>query len=84
MLNPKETFNHFFYPKKQEETQLQETETDGNNPYTIESDQLAIPEVHTKDHEEKLVKREKEQNQSNKKEDVVFDTLAVPEIHIKK
>ena len=84
MLNPKETFNHIFHNKKQDNPQPKEAGTDGGNPYTVESDQLAVPEVHTKDHEEKLIKREEEQNQSNKKEDVVFDTRAVPEIHIKK
>ena len=84
-LNPKETLNNLFHNKNQEEKPLTNTaEEAADSQYTVESDNLAIPEVHTKDHEQKMKDSETEQNRSNKKEDVVFDTLAIPEIHIKK
>lgn len=84
MINPKETLNNLLHGKTQDEVQTKDAGESTDNPYSIESENLAMPEVHTsKDHEEKLREREAEQNQSSKKEEFVFDTLAVPEIHIK-
>ena len=84
MINPKETLNHLFHGKTQEEPHPEAAEETKEKAYSVDSENLAMPEVHTsKDHEEKLREREAEQNRSNKKEDVVFDTLAMPEMHIR-
>lgn len=85
-MNAKETLSHLFHrhPDKPEEGQGHKKEDSSANQYSIESENLAIPEIHTKEHEEELKKREEEQNRSVKEQDVVFDTLAIPEIHFKK
>ena len=84
-MNPIEKINNLLHGKHEEDSlKEKEEEKAQENPYSVESDNLAVPEVHTSEHEEKLEKSETEQNQSNKKDDVVFDSLAIPEIHIKK
>ena len=83
-MNPIEKINNLLHHKQEESLKEKEEELNSENPYSVEADNLAVPEVHTTDHEEKLVQSENEQNQSSKKEEVVFDSLAIPEIHIKK
>lgn len=85
-MNAKETLSHLFHrhPDPPEVEQDHKTEESSANKYSVESENLAVPEIHTKDHEEELKKREEEQNRSVKEQNVVFDTLAMPEIHFKK
>lgn len=52
---------------------------DKKENYTIETENLAIPEVHTG-----KVDIEDTDKEDNKKSSVTYDTLAVPEVHIRK
>lgn len=45
--------------------------------YTIETEELAIPEIHTKEHTQPVPDERKD-------EEIVYESLAVPEVHIKK
>ena len=47
-----------------------------HNPYDVESENLAVPEIHT-DHTEKS-KKEPEEHE------IEYDNLAIPEIHFHK
>lgn len=59
-------------------TAKSETPAKATEHYSVESDNMAIPEIHTG----KVVHKEKEKNK--KLPDIQFDSLAIPEIHIKK
>lgn len=54
----------------------------GNPKYTVETENLAVPEVHTGKVEHH--KNEESKVSENNKIEIDFGTLAVPEIHIKK
>lgn len=85
-MNPKETLSHLLHLNSgdPEDPQKNDAETNAEKPYSLESENLAIPEIRTKGHEASIRKREEEQNQSMSREEVVFDTLAIPEVHVKK
>ena len=74
------------FPGHHENENTQEKEepavkhNDDGEVYEVESENLAVPEIHTGKavhHTEK-----KEEEQENDKPSVKYDTLAVPEIHI--
>ncbi|MCQ2514244.1 MAG: hypothetical protein MJ089_04045 [Ruminococcus sp.] len=50
------------------------------NEYEIETENLAVPEIHTG----KVKIEDTEEKDNTKKSSVSYETLAIPEIHIKK
>ena len=50
--------------------------------FHIESDNVAVPEIHSKDFDELQDKADKEENEELEKKDIVYDNVAIPEIHI--
>ena len=83
MRKPKDKLNALF-GRHSEQNESTDEKNQADKKYDVESENLAVPEIHSKDYEEKLATSESEQNNPKDKESVVFDTLAVPEIHIKK
>ena len=48
----------------------------------LDSDNVAVPELHTDSFEEKQNKTEDEENKERQKKDIDYDNVAIPEIHI--
>ena len=45
--------------------------------YTVKTEELALPEIHTKEHTQPVPDERED-------EEIVYESLAVPEVHIKK
>lgn len=50
-----------------------------NDSYSIDTENLAIPEIHTG-----KVGHETDDNDKDSKKEITYDTVAVPEVHIRK
>ena len=56
------------------------------NLFHINSENLAVPEIHSDSFEEKQKKADAEENEElekkDEKKDIVYDNVAIPEIHL--
>ena len=52
------------------------------NLFHINSENLAVPEIHSDSFEEKQKKADAEENEELEKKDIVYDNVAIPEIHL--
>ncbi len=50
--------------------------------FHVESDNLAVPEIHSEDFDERQDKADDQENAELEKKDIVYDNVAIPEIHI--
>ena len=50
--------------------------------FHIESDNVAVPEIHSEEFDELQDKADKEENEELEKKDIVYDNVVIPEIHI--
>ncbi len=57
---------------------------DNKNPFNINSDNVAVPEIHNKKYEEIQKLIDEDDNRELEKQEIVYDNVAIPEIHIRR